>query len=288
MRHLRLIGTVLALAAAAVTMTNSLASDGSSWIGTWVASWPDGATATELRIENITGGKVIGAYCHKDIGRPRKVRDLGGPNAPTQPRFEDDAIRWETTAHKGAPKRWEFRLESENTIRFRFRNQHNRTHIVMMQRHPGNSDCLGQWQPPTARDGRLTIAPADDENPWIGTWIGVWPRQSGRSEFRVDRIDDDGAVHGALCHANLGRPWAVWDIGPNDEIQAKRRGRGIRWQQTMSDGAPGEATWRLRRDHSGVDLTVRAKRKGKRRTGKLLFTRYISRCLDRWIARSEL
>jgi len=282
---------VIALAIAVTTLLSASPSTAeaevSPWIGTWTATWPDGATRTELRIDAIEGTEVWGSYCHQDAGWPRKIDDLGG-DAAIQPRLSDGALSWQTTGHKGAAKRWEFRLEDDTgpEMRFRFRNQHNRTHVVVLTRVEEPSPCLGQWVPQTesAATAQPVPPPGPDDNPWRGTWIGVWPGGAARTEFRIDRIDADGTLHGTLCHRNRNRPRVVWDIGPGLDIEAERvRGRSIRWKQTLSNGKQGHAFWVLARDGERIQNTLRYTRDRKKRTAKLLLTRYLQHCLHRWL-----
>ena len=44
-----------------------------------------------------------------------------------------------------------------------------------------------------------TAAFAADYSDWLGTWVGVWTEGRGRTELRIDRIDERRNIHGAIC-----------------------------------------------------------------------------------------
>ena len=141
--------TLITLAVLAISPAASAAdSTTDRWIGTWVATWADGETRTELRIDQIEDrGKVHGVYCHRDVRRPWSITDFG-LHLEADPKLENDALRWQQPNRRGAPSRWEFSFRDADTLRMRFTNRHNRTHILDM--HQGESKCVARWIRPVA------------------------------------------------------------------------------------------------------------------------------------------
>ena len=116
-----------------------------NWIGTWVGTWPEDIAHTELRIDGIEeNGRVSGEYCHQHVGYPWFITEFAR-HADAKPVLTDGAVRWEEPSRKGAPRRWEFSFIDPDTLRMRYRNQHNRTHIVDLRKT--QSRCLDRWTP---------------------------------------------------------------------------------------------------------------------------------------------
>lgn len=244
------------------------------WIGTWTAVWPDKETRTELRIDAIdNAGQVTGTYCHRDFRKPWNITELGGTSR-VQPRFDGKGIRWQLPSRKGAPQRWEFTVEPSSKLRMRFTNLHNRTHVVVFSKDP--SRCLDRWNTSGDRNAG-PVAAAKDHSVWLGTWVARWAQNQGQTEIRIDRIDNDRQIHGAVCLFGTGRAKEIYDIGPDTDLQAVHRRNKFRFRVPQPDGTYGP-WWHWRMSRDGLRVKIR----GWGSHNRLIFTQYTSRCLDHW------
>ena len=122
-----------------------------------------------------------------------------------------------------------------------------------------------------------TIQAAEPDPKWIGTWVAVWTENQGATELRIDRIESDGTVHGAVCQYGTGRAREIFDIGPTARIQATQRGKTMRFRAPLPGGKQGRPwKWRLGSDN------LRLNRRTPSGNISLLFTKWTSKCLDWW------
>ena len=122
-------------------------------------------------------------------------------------------------------------------------------------------------------------ANAKNYSDYIGTWVGVWTENRGQTEIRIDRIDQKGYVHGAMCQFYRGSAKMLYDFGPDAHIEPRHRGRTISFRIELPNGL--KSRWRLRwvprRD--GLQLAYRSRTAP---SADFLMTRYPSKCIDRW------
>ena len=252
------------------------AASGRPWLGTWTVVWPDKVTRTELRVDELDDtGHVTGSYCHRNFRKPWNITKLGGTSS-VQPHFDGTTVRWEIPSRKGAPQRWEFTVERNSKLRMRFTNLHNRTHVVQLEK--GRSQCLDRWETGSERPESHAVAnPNHDKSDWLGTWVARWRQNQGQTEIRIDRIDDERQIHGAVCLFGTGRAKEIYDIGPDTDLQAVHRRNKFRFRVSQPDGTHGP-WWNWRMTRKGLKVKIR----GWASHNHLVFTQYTSRCLDHW------
>ena len=105
-----------------------------------------------------------------------------------------------------------------------------------------------------------TAAAAEETNPFIGNWSGVWPNGQ-HNEFNVVAVDPQGQITAVYC-AERPNGFGFWfDVEPGGiESSIKRRGRVLAF-------ARPENKMRYRFTLTGDDtLTFRYTRKGKHQT----------------------
>ena len=105
-----------------------------------------------------------------------------------------------------------------------------------------------------------TNVAAEETNPFIGNWSGVWPNGQ-HNEFNVVAVDDEGRMTGLYCAVRPNGTGFWFDIEPDGiESSIKRRGRALHF-------ARPELKMRYRFVLTGDDtLTFRYTRKGKHNT----------------------